>query len=285
MSDKSIAYKVITDKIIQLLEQGTVPWHKPWTGSDEAMNLISRKAYRGINRFLLNITAYSCPYWATMKQINKLGGKVRKGEKSMPVVFWKWIEKENKETGKTERIPFLRYYRVFNLEQTEGIPAPEVEEAEERTFNPIEQCERILAEMPDRPAIQHKAQAAWYRPSLDIINMPVPETFLGEEEYYSILFHELGHATGHETRLNRPTLCDMSMFGTTNYSKEELVAEMAAAMLCGEAGIVNKTIDNSAAYIQGWLKKLRQDQRFVVQAASQAQKAADCILGVRPALC
>lgn len=280
MANKSIAYKVITDKIIEILEQGTVPWHKPWTGSDEAMNLISKKTYRGVNHFLLNITPYSCPFWATIKQINQQGGKVKKGERSMPVVFWKWIEKQNDETGESEQFPFLRYYRVFNLQQTEGLTIPEPENVEERYFNPIEKCEEIVAKMPNKPVIQHKAQSAWYRPPEDLINIPKPETFLSDEEYYSTLFHELAHSTGHITRLGRPTLNDMSMFGTTNYSKEELVAEMAAAMLCGITHIVNKTIDNSASYIQGWLNKLRNDTKLVVQSASQAQKAADYIQNI-----
>ena len=175
----------------------------------------------------------------------------------------------------------LRYYRVFNIEQTEGIKTPEPEKADKRKFTPIEQCEIIIDYMPNRPVIQHKFQSAWYRPSEDLINMPLPETFKSDEGYYSILFHELAHATGHESKLNRATLTDMAPFGTTNYSKEELVAEMAASMLCGETGIINRTIQNSASYIQGWLRKLRGDSRLVVQAAAQAQKAADCIRNVQ----
>ena len=279
MPSKINAYQVITDRIIQLLEQGTIPWQKPWTGSDEAMSLVTKKTYRGINRFLLNISGYACPYWATIRQINKLGGKVNKGEKSTPIVFWKWLEKENAETGETYEVPLLRYYRVFNIEQTTGIEVPAPEEAVEREFTPIETCELIIRQMTNKPVIQHKAQSAWYRPSQDLINMPRPETFTSDESYFSTLFHELGHCTGHESRLNRPTLNDMAPFGTTNYSKEELVAEMTASMLCGETGILNKTIDNSASYIQGWLSKLRGDSKLVVQAAAQAQKAADYIIG------
>ena len=276
---KNIAYEIITERILSLLEQGTVPWHKPWTGGGLAQNLVSKRPYRGINCFLLNISGYSSPFWATLNQINKKGGRVIKGQKSTPVVFWKWIEIEDEETGEKVEKPFLRYYRVFNLEQTEGIEVPESDKPKEIEFTPIERCERIIQEMPNKPLGQHKHQAAWYKPSLDLINMPRPETFESKEEYYSTFFHELAHATGHPSRLNRPTLTEMAPFGSTNYSKEELVAEMTSAMLCGVTGIENKTIDNSAAYVQGWLKKLRNDKRLVVLAAAQAQKAADYIQG------
>jgi antirestriction protein ArdC len=276
-------YEIITNRIMELLEQGTVPWQKPWNGEELAQNLISKRPYRGINCFLLNIAGYGSPFWATINQINKLGGRVIKGQKSTPVVFWKWLEIEDNETEEVKEKPFLRYYRVFNLEQTKGVSAPESDQPTEIEFNPIARCERLINDMPNKPLGQHKHQAAWYKPSLDLINMPRPETFQSEEEYYSTFFHELAHSTGHHSRLNRPTLTDMAPFGSTNYSKEELVAEMTAAMLCGVSGIENRTIDNSAAYVNGWLKKLKNDKRLVVLAAAQAQKAADCIQGVKHA--
>ena len=282
MSEKNNAYAVVTDRIIELLEQGTVPWHKPWSGGGLARNLVSKKTYRGINCFLLNITGFGSPFWMTFNQARKLGGHIRQGEKSMPVVFWKWIEVEDRETGEVVERPFLRYYRVFNLEQTEGITVPAEESPKDRPFSPIEACERIVQGMPNKPMAQHVYPAAWYKPSLDLVNMPRPETFDKPESYYATLFHELAHATGHVSRLNRPTLVDMAPFGSTNYSKEELVAEMTAAMLCGVAGIENQVIDNSAAYIQGWLKKLKDDRKLVVQAAGLAQRAADHIQGVLP---
>lgn len=275
----SKAYQVITDRIMELLEQGAVPWHKPWSGGGEAMNLVSKRPYRGINRFLLNVAGYATPYWLTLNQANKLGGKIKKGSNSTPVVFWKLLEKEDEKTGEKKELPVLRYYRVFNLEQTEGIEGTPTEELEEQEFTPIERCERLVASMPNPPRLQHLRQSAWYRPSQDLVNLPKPESFESSEEYYSTLFHELAHATGHETRLKRPTLTDMAPFGSTNYSKEELVAEMTAAFLCGATGIDNITIDNSAAYLNGWLKKLKKDNKLVVHAAAQAQKAADYIQG------
>lgn len=277
METKNDAYQVITDRIVELLEQGTVPWHKPWQGGGEAKNLVSKRPYRGINRFLLNMASYASPFWLTFNQAQKLGGHVKKGEKSTPVVFWKWLEKENPETGEVERRPCLRYYRVFNLEQTEGLEHPASEEAEPTIFTPIERCEQLLAGMKDKPFIQHEQQAAWYSPSRDLINLPKPESFESPEEFYSTLYHEAGHWTGAKHRLNRPTLTDMAPFGSTNYSKEELVAEMTAAMLCAVTGIENKTIDNSAAYLQGWLDRLKKDRRLVVTAAAQAQRAADYV--------
>ena len=185
------------------------------------MNIISKRGYRGINRFLLNVASYGNPYWMTFNQAKKLGGSIKKGEKSTPVVFWKLMEKEDAKTGEKKEIPALRYYRVFNLEQTEGIEGPETAEIEEQPFEPIERCEQLVAGMPNPPRLQHLRQSAWYRPSQDLVNMPKPESFESSEEYYSTLFHELAHATGHESRLKRPTLTDMAPFGSTNYSKEE----------------------------------------------------------------
>jgi antirestriction protein ArdC len=136
-----------------------------------------------------------------------------------------------------------------------------------------------VASVPQRPAIQHEEARAYYRPATDTVSMPARNLFPKAEHYYSILFHELTHSTGHGSRLDRATLRDLLAFGDTNYSKEELCAEMGAAYLCGVAGIVNETVNNSAAYIQGWLSKLRNDKKLLVQAAAQAQKTADFILG------
>ncbi len=276
------AYEVITETIIEKLEQGTVPWHQPWS-SEAAKNLISKREYRGINVFLLGAAGYANPYWLTFRQAKQLGGHVKKGERSTPVVFWKWLEREreNPETGEieTHSAPLLRYYRIFNTEQCEGIPADKVPVLENaREFHPIKEAERMVQEMPQRPIIQHEAAQAFYRPSADVVNMPAPELFTSDEEYYSTLFHELTHATGHESRLNRLDTDKLAAFGSKDYSQEELVAEMGSAFLCGHCGIAERIIDNSAAYIQGWLRRLRNDKRLVLFAAAQAQKAADFIL-------
>jgi len=251
--------------------------------------LMSQKAYRGINVWVLASAGYSSPYWLTYRQAQEIGGYVRKGEHGSPVVFWKWLEKgeesqDGEETDSTSRqVPIARLYTVFNVQQCELPerlrPLLAIDNAlGADTHQQIAACEQIIAHMPQRPAIQHGEARAYYRPLADTVNMPARSLFPKTEHYYSVLFHELTHATGHASRLDRATLRDMLAFGDTNYSKEELCAEMGAAYLCGMAGIVNETVDNSAAYLQGWLSKLRNDKKLLVQAAAQAQKAADFIL-------
>lgn len=278
-------YTIITDRIIGLLERGIIPWQKPWHGGEQApRNLISGKEYRGVNVFLLNSMAYHSPYWLTYKQAQELGGNVKRGEKSCPVVFWKWLDVDDPANDQNRRVPFLRYYSAFNVSQCEGIDAHvPVSDNSRRPHQAIAEAERLVSTMPKRPEIKHGLGQAFYSPSSDFIGMPSPEKFKSGENYYSVLFHELTHSTGHESRLNRKGVAgsdgQWSAFGSQSYSKEELVAEMGAAFLCGHAGIVERTLDNSAAYIGSWLKKLKDDTRLVVQAAAQAQKAADFILG------
>jgi antirestriction protein ArdC len=270
-------YEIVTERIVKALEAGTVPWVKPWIGGNRAMNLVSRKPYRGVNIFLLDSSKYVSPYWATFNQIRNLGGYVKKGEKASIVVFFKMLEKEADGTAKSKRIPYLRYYNVFNTDQTEGLKVPAAAVAS-NPFTPIETCENIVMGMPERPEIRSEEQRAYYFPLADFVNMPKKDTFRSPEEYYSTLFHELTHSTGHESRLNREGVRDCVPFGSTNYSKEELVAEMGAAFLCAIAGIENKTVDNSVAYLQNWIQKLKGDAKLIVSAATQAQKAADFIL-------
>lgn len=278
-------YAIITDRILSLLEKGTVPWHKPWRAGYQApSNLISGKAYRGINTFILNAASYGSPYWLSFKQAQGLGGNVRKGERACPVVFWKWLEKADPKTGEPERIPFLRYYSVFNIAQCENIPADKIPASDTptHTHSPVEAAERIVGAMPKAPEIRHGQGRAFYSPRLDFVGMPDLSAFPAREEYYSTLFHELAHSTGHKERLNRKGVNgsdgDLAQFGSDRYAKEELVAEMGAAFLCGECAIVERTLDNSAAYVAGWLARLKGDAKLVVQAAAQAQKAADFIL-------
>ena len=275
------SYQTITDRVIELLEQGVVPWRKPWVGgpAGHPKNLSSGHRYRGVNVFMLHAAGFDSPWWLTFKQAKSRGGHVRKGEKGWPVVFWKWLEKPDPDKpDKIKRLPMLRHYSVFNVGQCEGIDAPAPPSTMTFDFDPIESAESIIAAMPERPPIRHDEGRAVYYPSPDYVNMPKPERFERPEGYYSTLFHELTHATGHARRLDRKTLTDYAPFGSATYSREELVAEMGAAFLCGESGIVDGTIENSAAYMAGWLRKLRDDPRLVVTAAAQAQKAADFIL-------
>lgn len=276
---KSVA-DFVTEAIIEKLEAGCIPWRKPWNGSANApRNLITKKPYRGINAFILGCCSYASPWFATFKQIQEKGGHVKKGAKSIPVVFWSIKEVEDRETGDDKSIPILKYYRVFSLVDVEGIETPAMDEIT-REFNPIEEAELIIASMPQRPDVKTGQAKAYYSPSLDYVNMPKSELFHSDEEYYSTLFHELTHSTGHSSRLNRLTVTKSAHFGSGEYSKEELIAEMGASFLNAEVGIDAATLDNSAAYIQGWISALKsKDNRgLVIQAAAAAQKAADFIL-------
>ncbi len=273
-------YEIVNNRIMGLLEQGTIPWRKPWNAATGMpKNLTSKKEYRGVNVFLLSCMPYSSPYWITYKQATDKGGNVRKGEKSTLVVFWKLFKTE--ETGDTELTgkgaPMLRYYNVFNLEQCEGIAAPPTTETINQ-FNPIGKAEDIVTSMPLVPELKYGGNRAFYSPVLDYIQLPNKQTFESPEEYYSTCFHELVHSTGHSNRLGRKSILEPSYFGSHEYSKEELVAEMGAAFLSGYAGIEQKTLDNSAAYIKGWLSALKGDKKLLVLAAAQAQKASDFIL-------
>ena len=267
MSNK--VYEIVTEKILASLENGCVPWHKPWSGGGLPMNLKSKKAYRGVNVFMLSLQGRQSRYWLSYKQATEMGGQVRKGEKSTLVVFWKRLKVDDKATGEKKIIPMLRYYSIFNLDQIDGIEDPDKLTLGEH--KPIAEAETIVANMPNRPEIQHKEQRAFYAHDRDLVNMPLPESFDGAEEYYSTLFHELGHSTRHKSRLDREK---------NNYAQEELVAEMTSAFLCGVTGIESKTLDNSAAYINTWRKRISDDPRLVVTAGAQAQKASDYIQGI-----
>lgn len=285
MSRKKSVYEIVTERIMEKLEQGIIPWRKPWA-MYPAVNWVTQRPYRGLNQMLLEPGEY-----ATWNQVKKAGGKVKKGAKSGIVCFWRMIEVEEEEkdilnarTGQMERhkpkkkIPFLRYYRVFNIRDCEGLePKQEIPVYD---HDPIERAEEVIEGYPDCPQIAFAPGRAFYRPSDDTISIPEKPDFEKAEEYYSTLFHEAIHSTGHKNRLARSGILEMAGFGSHEYSKEELVAEIGAAMLCGEAGIVQETLDNSTAYIQSWLKALDNDKKLVVFAASQAQKAADYVLSV-----
>jgi len=277
-------YEIVTDKIVAMLEEGVTPWRKPWKGSDGApCNLVSGKRYQGVNALLLGMAGFFdghlSPYWMTYKQAKQKGGNVRKGEKGALVLFFKLLEKDDpnrKPDEKPRFIPLARYYTVFNLDQTEGIDAPEVKDLP--IFSPIETAEKIVEDMPNKPELVHGGGRACYDPKKDIVTLPKPETFISREEYYSTAFHELTHSTGHKSRLDRK-FDKVAALGSDDYSKEELIAEMGAGFLCAEAGIENATLENSASYIQNWINALKADSRLIVQAGSKAQKASNYILG------
>jgi len=280
-ADRIDVYSEVTDRIISALESGTIPWRKPWIASAGShRNPVSGTVYRGINPFLLDMTAmangYSDPRWLTFKQARTLGGAIRKGETSTLVVFWKMLKGKDKLTGEERMIPVLRHFRVFNVAQADGCELPALEERE--AFDPLVRCEEVIDGMPSAPTIGYGGNRAFYAPAMDHVQLPDRDQFETAERFYCTAFHELAHSTGHESRLKRADLMTVNGFGDESYSREELTAEMTAAMLCGVSGIVPATIDQSAAYIRGWLRALKDDRKLVVSAAGRAQRAADFIL-------
>lgn len=268
-------YEIVTERIIKSLESGVVPWQMPWR-TKMPMNFVSKKPYRGINPFLL--TGRKSPYWVSFKQMVSLGGTLKENDKKASmVIFWKFVDTDEKDDdGKTKKAPMLRYYNVFNLDQIEGIEVPEEEGLK---FTPIELADKVILGYPNCPAINYGGDRAAYSPSLDKITMPVKESFIGVGEYYSTLYHEMVHSTGHSSRLNRAEVMDVIRFGSDTYAQEELVAEIGSSFLQAETGIVNTAVQqNSEAYIKNWIKRLSDDKKFVVLASARAQKAVDYIL-------
>ena len=277
MADSKV-YEIITDRIIKKLEAGTVPWRKPWTVANWPRNLITNRPYRGINVFLTASEGYGSPYWLSFKQVGELGGRVIKGQPGTYIIYYGEAKSKTDldEDGKPKPYRFLRYTRVWNLEQTEGVKLPKGREiAEREDADPIEAAEAIVAGFPNPPVIKQNGTAAVYNWETDTISVPSRSHHHSTEEFYSTLFHELGHSTGHKKRLDREI---KNAFGSHAYGREELTAEMTAAFLCGEAGIVPAVIDNNAAYIASWIKTIKEDTQAVVKAAAAAQRAADHIL-------
>ena len=217
--------------------------------------------------------------YATFPQIEKAGGKVKKGQKAQIAVLWKFgneVDDDGNETGK--KTAWMRYYNVFNIEtQCEGLTSRR--KVIERNNDPIQAAEQIKEGYKDCPPVTFAPGKAFYRPSTDIISIPALSDYRKPQEYYCTMFHEMIHSTGHKKRLDRDGFQGIAAFGSETYSKEELIAELGAAMLCTEAGIDNDTIDNSAAYIQSWLRALKNDTGLIIKASGSAKKAADFILG------
>lgn len=284
-------YQMVTDRIIEELEKGIIPWQKPWHGTqDRAISYTSRKPYSILNQMLLGKPGE----YLTFNQINELGGKIKKGAKAKFVVFYKPMviveKKEVTEDGKTAEkkkeiiVPLLRYYNVFHIDDTEGISSKN-EVSDKPTLQPIEQAEQIISDYVEREQLKYESKlsgSAFYSPKEDKVVVPALEQYEVREEFYSTTFHELVHSTGHPKRCNRLDLLGLAAFGSENYSKEELVAEIGSAMILNQIGIdTEKVFKNSTAYIQGWLKKLKSDNRFIVSAAGRAEKAVKYILNIK----
>lgn len=284
---KPDVYQMVTDRIVAQLEAGTVPWRQPWKVETGKPRNMDGRPYRGVNPLLLGLSAlengYRSPFWITYKQAQQRGGNVKKGESGTLVVFWKTLRvTDEDENGHkvAKSVPMLRYYYVFNLEQTENVKVPQRvldwEAAQvKHEHEPLASAEEIVARYLDGGPSLTNGTVAQYTPATDVIVVPPRESFENGDEYYSTLFHEMAHSTGHPDRLDRPI---KNKFGSHDYGREELVAEMGSAFLQAECGI-ETPFANSASYLAAWIATIKEDKRAVVVAAGAAQKAADLILG------
>lgn len=270
--------KAVTERLIGMLESGTAPWQKPWDAGIAAMNRphnFNGRPYHGVNALMLWCTAidkgYEDPRWLTFKQVNKLGGHVNKGEKAQIVEYWQWEkEVENPETGEKEKVPLEhpKVYRaaVFNADQCTGLPKLR---RQAQKWSPVERAENIIA-ANGVPVTHNTDGSAFYSPGGDFICLPPRESFATVDAYYSTLLHEVGHSTGHPTRLNREF---GGQFGSEGYAREELRAELASTFLCGELGIATTGSDEQhAAYVKSWVSALKNDYNEIFKAAADAEK-------------
>lgn len=277
--EKFDIYEMINNKIIDLLEQGNIPWHQPWVTQ---LPISERgRQYRGINIWLLQSSAamagYKSNVWLTYNRAQEMGGNIIPTESKnfTVVILWQWVIKKNDDDGSENKFPFLRYYRVYNYEQTENLPERKLTLPE---IQKISSYDAVYNNMSNKPKlIENGVTGAYYIPTKDEIHLPAG--FKSTEGFYATFWHELIHSTGHPDRLGRFNLEHSDSFGSERYSKEELIAELGSSYLCGINDILPNQIKNSAGYIQSWLKALKNDKRMIILSASSAQKAVDYILG------
>jgi len=269
-------YKLVTERIIEQLEKDIVPWQRPWQTAGMPKNAFTGRPYRGLNALMLACLGYDQNLFLTYSQVNKeLGGRIKQGEHGHMITWWKSAKENEDESTEQKNKGHLRYYTVFNVAQCENLPEKYL--FPERDIEELPACEDIVKNMPLCPKITHKGHPAFYNPIEDLVNMPKRAAFTSDAAYYSTLFHELAHSTGHHSRLKRRDLIEMAEFGSDRYSHEELVAEMATCFLQSITGIESQ-FAISASYIDGWVKVLKNDKRFIFSAGKAAQKAVDFIL-------
>ena len=271
-------YQQITDRIIAELEKGTVPWHRPWSCSSGAISRATGKPYSVLNQLLLP----QAGEYVTYRQAIEEGHPVKKGEKASMVYFFKFIDAEDEETGEKKQIPLLKYYSIFHISQCDSMkPRFASSVSVHSDLQPDKRAEQILQDYIDRSGVtlkREESDRAYYSPAQDLIVVPQISQFKDLAEFYSTVYHEAVHSTGHPSRLNRIT--DIANFGSESYSKEECLAELGASYLVNAAGLeTSSSFSNSAAYIKNWLYVLRDDKRFIVSAAGKAEKAVRLILG------
>ena len=266
---KQVAYEAVYNQIIATMEKGDIPWKKSWTGA-MPHNGVSGHKYAGVNFFLLSYSGFADPRWFTFNQVKQAGGNVKQGSKGHQIVFWKIFDTED-TSGAKKSIPLLRYSTVFNFEQCENMK--KIATIEDVV---LVDAESIINGFADRPVIKYGFDKASYIPSIDEIHMPSKAQFKRVEEYYATAYHEMAHSVLHEKRMNRKLCTD---FGSNLYSENELEAELVSAFLCNAAGIDN-TLENSAAYLKGWMKAFKDNPSMIMTAASKAQKVTNYILGI-----
>lgn len=281
---KADLYQITTDKVLAAMAEHGTKWLNPMHGAGMnlamPLNVASRKNYRGANIVILAFSGYTSQVWGTYKQWAEKGAQVRKGEKATPVVFWQFLDKKDDTSGEIiGKIPMLRQYSVFNAEQVDGYTPPEVV-----AVTPEERIERAEALFSAIPATVHHVAggSAFYRPSADSVTLPPPECFIDTptspalENYYSTLAHELTHWTGHKSRLDR---LQSTGFGSDEYAREELVAELGAAFICAHLELSNEPRADHAQYLNSWMRNLADKPREFIKAAGAAQKAVDLLTG------
>lgn len=278
--------EMVAERVLEELKNGVVPWNQPWFGSDRFVSHVNGKHYSLLNCMLLGKPGE----YATFNQVSKEGGKVKKGAKSKIVVFWSPVKKEEIDDAgeKKEKVYFvLKYYRVFNLNDCEDIKKKYLNDDDTKFIHEeVKDAEDVIRSYSEaNPTLKimrdERSGSAYYRPSEDLIQVPMMEQFEKVEEFYSTLFHEMTHSTGHWSRLGRfKKEGTVAAFGGEDYGKEELIAELGAAALCGKCGIETRdSFRNSAAYLKGWTEAIKGNPELIVAAAGKADKAVEYILG------
>ncbi len=263
---------IVTRHLLHFMEMGIIPWRVQWKTHGLPTNFITRKPYRGINVILLAMLSFESNLFLTEKQLHTIGGRPKKNQR--PTLATYWVKEDN--GGEDKRLSSLRYTMVYNSTQCEGLeaPAPETREWEE----PFEASKRIVRIMENKPnLLPDEIDFPSYDLSTDTVSMPQANEYKSGEAYYYDLFKMLAHSTAHESRLNRKEILERGAL-TDSFSREALIADMAAHYLCFQAGMNRVPLMDTLASIQGWKETLFEDSRLVVFAANQAQKAVDCIL-------
>lgn len=278
-------YATVTERIIAMLENGVIPWEKPWIGESGAWSRATGKYYSLINQFLLDGGEY-----ATISQINAEGGHVNKGAKAKQVwmFYFKRIEETNDETGEVEVkfLPRQKYERVFNIAEDTDLEVKHNKAVEPSGVEPLRVLERIKEDYLTRNrGLEYReviGNRAYYSPAMDSVVVPDKSQFNEVAEFYSTVFHELAHSTGHSSRLNRFTDNDTSAcFGGEEYSREELCAELTACAVLANTGVeTSSSFRNNTAYIQAWIKALKDDTKAIIRASAKAEAAFNLIMGI-----